>query len=75
MCLANVNVSQSSNVRSANSLYENSNDSLDIRRLEFEIGSTGDHDLPYEFTLPPSMPQTLAWAELLAKVYKDELEP
>lgn len=70
-----VNVSHSLNVRKANSLYEKSNNSLDMKRLELEIGSTGDHDLPYEFTLPSSMPQALAWAELLAKVYQGELEP
>jgi hypothetical protein len=66
---------QSMNEIHVNSLYGNSNSSLDIRRLEFEIGSTGDHDLPYEFTLPSSMPQALAWAELLVKVYRGELEP
>ena len=48
---------------------------LDIRRLELELGSTGDHDLPYTFTLPTSMPQTLAWADLLVKVYMGILEP
>jgi hypothetical protein len=48
---------------------------LDIRRLELELGSTGDHDLPYTFTLPTSMPQTLAWVNLLVKVYIGILEP
>lgn len=66
---------QSLNERYVNSLYATSNNSLDIRRLQLEIGSTGDHDLPYEFSLPSSMPQALAWAELLVKVHMGELEP
>ncbi len=70
-----VSATQSLNGRHLNSVYGKGNSSLDIRRLELEIGLTGDHDLPYEFTLPSSMPQALAWAELLAKVYQGELEP
>ena len=31
------------------------------RRLELESGAGGDHDLPYWFTGPSSMPQALAW--------------
>jgi hypothetical protein len=65
----------SSNERRMNSQDGKSSSSLDIRRLELEIGSTGDHDLPYKFTLPASMPQALAWAKLLVRVYMGELEP
>lgn len=54
---------------------EKSSSPLDIKRLELEFGSTGDHDLPYTFTLPTSMPQTLAWANLLVKVYMGIVEP
>ena len=40
---------------------------------EWSIG--GDHDTPYTFALPVSMPQALAWARLLAKVQNGELIP
>lgn len=48
---------------------------LERRRLEIEQGPGGDHDVPYVFSLPISMPQTLAWIRLLAKVQRGELEP
>jgi len=41
---------------------------LDKRREELERGAGGDHDLPYQFTLPIAMPQVLAWVKLLARV-------
>jgi hypothetical protein len=46
---------------------------LDHRRAELERGAGGDHDLPYRFTLPGSMPQLLAWARLLARVEHGDL--
>ena len=48
---------------------------LDIRRLEVEPGMPGDHDTPYRFSLPVSMPQKLAWLRLMLKVQSGELEP
>jgi hypothetical protein len=48
---------------------------LDIRRLEVEPGIPGDHDMPYKFSLPTSMPQTLAWLKLMVRVQSGELEP
>ena len=48
---------------------------LDIRRLEVEPGIPGDHDMPYRFSLPVSMPQTLAWLKLMVRVQSGELEP
>ena len=48
---------------------------LERRRREIEGGAGGDHDLPYSFALPPSMPQVLAWMRLLAKVQRGELQP
>jgi hypothetical protein len=48
---------------------------LDKRREELERGGGGDHDLPYSFALPPSMPQVLAWMRLLAKVQLGEPQP
>ncbi len=48
--------------------YQSSKSPLDKRREELERGAGGDHDLPYRFTLPTSMPQVLAWVKLLARV-------
>ncbi len=52
-----------------------STSALERRRVEVESGTGGDHDLPYSFALPPSMPQVLAWMRLLAKVQRGELQP
>lgn len=41
---------------------------LDRRRQEIEFGPGGDHDCPYTFTLPQSVPEMLAWIKLLEKV-------
>ena len=49
--------------------------SLERRRLEHELGAGGDHDVPYHFALPLSIPQVLAWTRLLARVQRGEVEP
>ncbi|HLX40634.1 MAG TPA: hypothetical protein VKR42_08875 [Ktedonobacteraceae bacterium] len=41
---------------------------LDRRRQEIEFGTEGDHDYPYIFTLPQSVPEMLAWIRLHEKV-------
>ncbi len=61
--------------RESQSLDERGVSFLEKRRVELERGAGGDHDLPYRFTLPGSMPQVLAWVKLLAKVSAGELEP
>jgi hypothetical protein len=48
---------------------------LEIKRLELELHTEGDHDSPYMFTLPANMPQVLAWTKLLARVHNGELNP
>jgi hypothetical protein len=48
---------------------------LERRREELESGPGGDHDLPYSFSLPLSLPQVLAWMTLLARVHRGELHP
>jgi hypothetical protein len=48
---------------------------LESRRAELESGVGGDHDLPYRFTGPSSMPQVLAWTKLLVRVQVGELQP
>ena len=49
--------------------YESSRSLLDKRREDLERGAGGDHDLPYQFTRPSSLPQILAWVKLLSRVY------
>jgi hypothetical protein len=56
-------------------LAKKSISSLDIMRLEIELGSAGDHDVPYEYVHPTYMPEVLVWTKLLAKVRNGELEP
>ena len=48
---------------------------LEMRRFVGECEAGADHDIPYEFTVPRSLPQVLAWARLLARVQRGELEP
>ena len=52
---------------------ESSKSPLDKRREELERGAGGDHDLPYRFTLPTSMPQVLAWLKLQVRVQQGDL--
>jgi hypothetical protein len=54
---------------------ESSRSPLDKRREKLEGGAGGDHDLPYHFTLPTSLPQVLAWVKLLVKVHNGEFQP
>lgn len=48
---------------------------LDQRRLHLELGSGGDHDMPYQFLLSTSTPQLLAWTRLMGKVQAGEMQP
>ena len=48
---------------------------LEQRREELERGAGGDHDCPYHFTLPGSMPQVLTWVKLLIRVQQGDLQP
>ena len=47
---------------------------LERRREELEYGEGGDHDIPYRFTLPDSMPQVLAWMRLRVRVQDDAFQ-
>jgi hypothetical protein len=47
---------------------------LERRQEELESGPGCDHDLPYSFSLPLSLPQVLAWVRLLTKVKHGEGE-
>lgn len=48
---------------------------LERKRFEMEMGTGGDHDAIYTFTLPVLVPQLLAWTKLLARVRQGELQP
>jgi hypothetical protein len=48
---------------------------LEVMKLELELRTDGDFDIPYEFTPPTTMKQKLAWAKLLRLVSTGELEP
>ena len=45
------------------------------RREELEHGAGGDHDLPYQFTLPTSTLQVLGWVKLLVRVQQGDFQP
>jgi hypothetical protein len=70
-----ITAEQSLNERNVKSSYEESDSSLDIRRLELEFSTSADHDIPYEFELPTSLPQALVWIDLLVKVHSGKLVP
>jgi hypothetical protein len=53
---------------------ETSMSPLERWRLEYELGTGGDHDVPYHFALPFSMPQVLAWLRLMGRVHREELQ-
>jgi hypothetical protein len=61
--------------REGNGLVGRGMSALESRRLALELGPDGDHDVPYHFVPPPSMPQVLAWMRLLARVQRGELQP
>lgn len=56
-------------------LKEQNISALERKRLELEMGTAGDHDQPYTFTLPVSTPQLLAWTRLMIRVQQGELQP
>jgi hypothetical protein len=64
----NARVNESS--KAAGDRYERTMSSLEMRQLEIELGVGGDHDVPYAFALPPSMPHVLAWIMLLTCVHR-----
>ncbi|GHO87761.1 hypothetical protein KSZ_57670 [Dictyobacter formicarum] len=47
---------------------------MDVKRLEFELNTDKDHDEPYKFTLPLSISERMAWIALLRKRQQGELE-
>jgi len=70
-----IRLNESGTAETATALQERSMSGLEGRRFELERGAGGDHDVPYTFALPVSMPQALEWMRLLAKVQHGELHP
>ena len=48
---------------------------IEIRRLEIELGSVGDHDQPYSWNMPPCGSHLLTWTRLLSRRERGEIEP
>jgi hypothetical protein len=48
--------------------------SIEVRRLEMELGAGGDHDQPYAWSLSSSRPHMLAWTKLLVRRERGEVE-
>jgi hypothetical protein len=48
--------------------------SWEVNRLEMELCSVGDHDMPYTFSLPTNWSETQAWIKLLQRVRSGELQ-
>ena len=48
---------------------------IEVRRLEMELGTGGDHDQAYTWSLSSSGPYVLAWTKLLARRERGELVP
>jgi hypothetical protein len=61
--------------RGGNALDGRGSSPLEKRREELEPGVGGDHDIPYRFTRPSSMPQVLTWMKLLARVQDGTFQP
>jgi hypothetical protein len=56
-------------------LYEQGMSALERQRVALERGVGGDHDTPYTFALPTSMPQVITWLRLLKRVQCGQLQP
>jgi hypothetical protein len=67
------NAAQNTGNFQAQALVRSGENFLDRRRHALECGAGGDHDLPYRFSLPVSMPQLLAWVNLLTRVEHGDL--
>jgi hypothetical protein len=65
----------STSTKTSPSAGESGMSPLDKRREELEHGAGGDHDLPYQCTLPTSLQQALAWVKLLVRVQRGDFRP
>jgi hypothetical protein len=58
----------------ASPLYDQSMSALERQRVVIERGMGGDHDTPYRFAFPSSMPQVITWLRLMKRVQCGELQ-
>jgi len=63
------------NTSEASPLYDQGTSALEKQRVAIESGVGGDHDTPYKFALPSSMPQVIAWLRLMKLIQCGELQP
>lgn len=56
-------------------LYEQGRSALEKQRVAIESGMGGDHDTPYRFAFPSSMPQVITWLRLMKRIQCGELQP
>jgi len=61
--------------RGGSALESRGMSALEKRREELDSEPGGDHDLPYSFSLPRSLPQVLAWMTLMVRVQQGALHP
>lgn len=47
---------------------------IEVRRLEIELGTGGDHDCPYTWNLPSPAAHVGAWSTLLARRERGDFE-
>ena len=59
----------------ASPLYEQGMSALEKQRAMIESGVGGDHDTPYKFAFPSSMPQVITWLGLMKRIQCGELLP
>jgi hypothetical protein len=56
-------------------LYEQGMSALERQRVAIESGVGGDHDTPYKFAFPSSVPQITTWLHLVKRFQCGELQP
>ena len=56
-------------------VYEQGMNALENQRVAIESGMGGDHDTPYRFAFPSSMPQVITWFRLMKRIQCGELQP
>jgi hypothetical protein len=67
------NQGQTSNSVGAHELARKEINSINMRRLEMEIGTGGDRDVLYAFDRSISLQQKLAWMQLMNRVRAGDL--
>jgi hypothetical protein len=56
-------------------LYEQGMSSIERQRVAIESGVGGDHNTPYKFAFPSSVPQIITWLHLVKRFQCGDLQP